>query len=102
LNKVVHFYVYESMDEREQVRAAAAKNAQWSAYVDAGRQYMQKQESRIMLEATQLYAATDSPGAAAFKPPAAAIGAGMYEFRQYMLHPGYGSVPKLIKAFEEG
>ena len=26
----------------------------------------------------------------------------MYELRQYQLHPGYGSVPKLIEAFAKG
>ncbi|GBF99804.1 hypothetical protein Rsub_12557 [Raphidocelis subcapitata] len=101
LNVVTHLYAYESMAAREAARAAAAKDAQWVAYVDAGRQYMQKQASRIMLEATGLYAATGAPGAAAFAPPSGA-GPGMYELRQYQLHPGYGSVPKLLKAFEEG
>lgn len=54
-----------------------------------------------MIEAIQLYAAAGSSGAAAFRSPQGG-GPGMYEFRQYQLHPGYGSVPKLIKAFEEG
>lgn len=101
LNKVTHFYTYDSMEQRDEIRAAAARNADWSAYVDAGRQYMQKQESRIMVESTQLYTATGSPGAAAFKPLGGAV-RGMYELRQYQLHPGYGSVPKLLKAFEDG
>jgi hypothetical protein len=142
LNKATHLYVYESMGQREAVRAAAQASREWTDYVDAGRQYMQKQvrasvvwggcwwvgmagaepetvakspsdsppplpspppppqESRIMLEAAQLYAATGTPGAAAFAPPPGP--AGMYELRQYQLHPGYGSVPKLLKAFEEG
>jgi hypothetical protein len=148
LNVVTHLYAYESMAAREVARAAAAKDAQWVAYVDAGRQHMQKQvgrarrggaggrrharrcgrgglvrswepggvlprakasmapgvpplqASRIMLEATGLYTATGAPGAAAFVAPSGAPG--MYELRQYQLHPGYGSVPKLLKAFEEG
>jgi hypothetical protein len=61
-----------------------------------------------MVEATKLYDATGAPGAAAFAPAAASSSGGsggatgMYELRQYQLHPGYGSVPKLLKAFEEG
>ena len=43
LNKVVHFYAYESMGAREAARAAAAANADWAAYVDAGRHHLQKQ-----------------------------------------------------------
>lgn len=54
-----------------------------------------------MVEATGLYAATGAPGAAAFAPPPGAS-RGLYELRQYQLHPGYGSVPKLIAAFTEG
>ncbi|KAI8464487.1 MAG: hypothetical protein J3K34DRAFT_440321 [Monoraphidium minutum] len=101
LNKVVHLYAYDSMAQRAEMRAAAAANKEWTAYVDAGRQYMTKQESRIMVEAAALYAATGASGAAAFAPPAGG-GPGLYELRQYQLHPGYGSVPKLLKAFEEG
>lgn len=26
----------------------------------------------------------------------------MYELRQYQLHPGYGSVPKLVETFAKG
>jgi len=26
----------------------------------------------------------------------------VYEFRQYQLNPGYGSVPKLVAAFADG
>jgi hypothetical protein len=26
----------------------------------------------------------------------------VYELRQYQLHPGYGSVPKLLAAFADG
>lgn len=45
LNKVTHFYSYESMMEREAARKVAAQDPQWAAYVDAGRNYMQKQVS---------------------------------------------------------
>jgi hypothetical protein len=43
LNKVAHFYSYESMAHREEVRSAAARNQAWSAYVDIGRKFMVKQ-----------------------------------------------------------
>ena len=54
-----------------------------------------------MLEAPGIFAATGAPGAAAFQSPAG-VSPGLYEWRQYQLHPGYGSVPKLLRAFEEG
>lgn len=113
LNRVVHLYAYESLAAREEMSAAAAASAEWQAYIDAARPHVQRQESRVMVEARALYAAVGAPGAAAFKAPtpaaAAASGSGaaaprpaLYELRQYQLHPGYGSVPKLLRAFEEG
>ena len=54
-----------------------------------------------MVLLTGLYQAVGAGGAAAFMPPQVDT-PGMYEWRQYQLHPGYGSVPKLLKAFEEG
>jgi hypothetical protein len=55
-----------------------------------------------MLENQVIYSATGAPGAASFAPPSGGDGPGLYEWRQYQLSPGYGSVPKLLKAFEEG
>ena len=43
LNKVTHFYSYNDMAQREAVRAAAAREQEWAAYVDAGRDFIQKQ-----------------------------------------------------------
>ena len=43
LNKVTHFYAYESMAQREALRLAAARSQEWVAYVDAGRKFMSKQ-----------------------------------------------------------
>jgi hypothetical protein len=54
-----------------------------------------------MVEATKVYDATGAPGAARFALPVDCA-SGMYELRQYQLHPGYGSVPKLLEAFEQG
>lgn len=85
-----------------------------------------------MVEAAGVYAALGHKGAAAFRSPPQALpnmpvrpagvmhawrrntpGCGapsapprrlpqVYEWRQYQLHPGYGSVPKLLAAFADG
>lgn len=59
-----------------------------------------------MLEAQHVYAATGAGPAAAFQPPAAQQQQeqrqAVYEMRTYLMHPGYGSVPKLLEAFAEG
>jgi hypothetical protein len=34
--------------------------------------------------------------------PSNAVVLQVYEYRQYQLHPGYGSVPKLLAAFADG
>ncbi len=57
-----------------------------------------------MLEATRVYEAVGITSAASFQPPPSPPGAvkPLYELRQYQLHPGYGSVPKLLDAFSVG
>eukprot|EP00775_Hariotina_reticulata_P015155 gene15155-biopygen1975 len=137
------------LEQREELRAAAAKNFQWQAFIDASRPHVAKQawvtcaavgpshrpaalaanydaaaagvataasdiallllllllrqESRIMVEAGSIYSAVGRSGAAAFRsPPQTLPNTPVYEFRQYQLHPGYGSVPKLMAAFADG
>ncbi|WIA12449.1 hypothetical protein OEZ85_012484 [Tetradesmus obliquus] len=103
LNEVTHFYHYKDLEQREAVRAAAAKDAQWQAFIDASRPHVAKQESRIMVESAAVYEALGKPGAAAFRsPPQTLPNNPVYEYRQYQLHPGYGSVPKLLAAFADG
>lgn len=66
------------------------------------------QESKIMVESQQVYSALGMPPSAArFRPPqaATATAAGakpVYELRSYQLHPGYGTVPKVLEAFAQG
>lgn len=59
-----------------------------------------------MLEAQKVYEATGCSPAASFQPPTATAQhvnrQPVYELRQYLMHPGYGSVPKLLEAFAEG
>eukprot|EP00879_Flechtneria_rotunda_P023623 GHRR01024994.1.p1 GENE.GHRR01024994.1~~GHRR01024994.1.p1 ORF type:complete len:220 (+),score=50.15 GHRR01024994.1:747-1406(+) len=103
LNKVTHIYQYTDVEQRESTRAVAATNSQWQAFIDASRPHVAKQESRIMLEATGVYKALGLDGAAAYKSPHQTLpNKPVYEFRQYQLRPGYGSVPKLLAAFEQG
>ncbi|KAF6240403.1 hypothetical protein COO60DRAFT_1709046 [Scenedesmus sp. NREL 46B-D3] len=103
LNTVTHFYHYEDLEQREAVRCAAAKNVQWQAFIDASRPHVAKQQSRIMVESAAVYDALGKPGAASFRSPAQTLpNTPVYEMRQYQLHPGYGSVPKLLAAFADG
>jgi hypothetical protein len=61
-----------------------------------------------MVEAASVYDRLGQGPAASFHAPAPAAGAerprqqAIYEMRTYLLHPGYGSVPKLLEAFREG
>jgi hypothetical protein len=71
------------------------------------------QTSKIMLEAAPVYHALQLPPTrhfaapppppqpdadTALQPPSKPI----YELRSYQLHPGYGSVPKLVETFAKG
>lgn len=66
LNRVVHLYAYESLEARDAARAAAARHQGWQRYIDAARPHVQRQASRIMVEAAGVYAAVGAPGAAGF------------------------------------
>jgi len=103
LNKITHFYHYKDLAQRDAVRQAAGSNPQWQAYISSVRPHVLAQESSIMSEAWGVYSATSSSGAAGFRAPAhTGATPPVYELRQYQLHPGYGSVPKLLAAFQEG
>ncbi|KAF8071348.1 NIPSNAP3A [Scenedesmus sp. PABB004] len=107
LNTVTHLYHYKDLAQREAVRAAAARDVGWQEFIDESRPHVARQSSRIMLESAPVYAALGLPGAAGFASPrgpagAAPEGSPVYELRQYQLHPGYGSVPKLLAAFADG
>ena len=53
LNKVTHFYAYDNVAAREAMRKAAARDARWVAYVDAGRKHMIKQVKQGGTEGVQ-------------------------------------------------
>lgn len=107
LNRVVHLYHYNDFDERDSTRRAAAQDPQWKQYVHDSRNFVAHQESSVYLPAVPvLHAAharpihsvlqsSSSPRPPLWPPP-------MYELRTYQLSPGYGSVPKLIQAFQKG
>ena len=106
LNRVIHLYHYNDFDQRDATRKTAANTPAWSSeFIPKSREYVAHQESSIYLPAVPvLEAANSTPvqniankwSATPGTPPA------MYELRQYQLHPGYGSVPKLIEAFKKG
>ncbi|KAL6755198.1 hypothetical protein V8C86DRAFT_2682474 [Haematococcus lacustris] len=103
LQKLTHFYAYKDFDERDAVRGAAAGHSGWRQYVQKSRPLVSHQTNKIMLEAGAVYQALGLPPAAQYKPPAnTAHTKVMYELRSYQLHPGYGSVPKLVQAFAQG
>jgi hypothetical protein len=43
LNRVTHLYAYADMAERAAVRAAAARDPAWAAYIAASRPFVHKQ-----------------------------------------------------------
>lgn len=103
LNKVVHFYAYEDFDRRHAARKAIAKHPEWQSFLAESRKHvLGPQESKCMREATQVYEALQLPPTASFVSPSASTGPGMYEVREYLLHPGYGSVPKVLESFKQG
>ncbi|MEW5308020.1 MAG: hypothetical protein WDW38_000011 [Sanguina aurantia] len=71
LLKVTHLYGYKDFDERDEVRAVAAANPEWTAYVKHSRQFISHQESKIMLQAAPVYAALGMPPTQAFVSPTA-------------------------------
>jgi hypothetical protein len=107
LNRVIHFYHYDDFDQRDLVRRAAASTPAWSSeFIPKSRKYVSHQESTIYVPAVPVLEAAQSTPVqnTANKWPAPQPGTppAMYELRQYQLHPGYGSVPKLIEAFKKG
>lgn len=51
VNQLVHMWAYDSMGERERLRAELWQNAEWLAYVDALRQrgWLLHQSNRILI-----------------------------------------------------
>ncbi|EFJ42285.1 hypothetical protein VOLCADRAFT_107330 [Volvox carteri f. nagariensis] len=103
LHRVTHLYAYSSFEQRDEVRAHAAQDARWKKFIELSRPHVQYQENRVMLEARPIYEALELPPTALFSsPPTAGPAKVVYEMRSYQLHPGYGSVPKLVEAFSAG
>ena len=104
LNRVLHFYHYDDFDQRDAARRAAAKTPAWSEkFLPTSRQWVSHQESSIFLPAVPVL---EAAGSVPIQQVASQLERGtapaLYELRQYNLHPGYGSVPKLIEAFRKG
>jgi len=88
LNQVVHLWEYENFDHRTRVRAAVAKDKAWNTkFLSRSRPMLQHQESMVLV-------------AADFWPFTAPMGTGIYELRNYRLHPG--KVPEWLEHFKVG
>eukprot|EP00892_Ulva_mutabilis_P011645 jgi/Ulvmu1/8853/UM049_0035.1 len=102
LNRTVHMYAYADMNERERTRKAMLDRAQWCDFLSRSRPYViGPQVSFIMREAAPIYEALNMKATKDFEMPDDGI-KGMYEIRQYQLHPGYGTVPKVVDELVAG
>ena len=84
LNQIIHVWPYESLDERDRVRAEAGKDPNWPPPVH---EYIDVMTSEIMIP---------FPSSPELKP--AKLGP-IYEMRSYMLKAG--AVPTLRRLWEE-
>eukprot|EP00899_Mesostigma_viride_P007460 jgi/Mesvir1/16715/Mv15106-RA.1 len=102
LNKVTHMYAFDSMTQRDQVRAALAGHDGWQQqYINAVRPHVAAQESKIMMEMGDCLAVAGSPGVRNYQPKPSPS-PGLYEFRTYQLLPGHDMVPKVRELFSAG
>lgn len=68
LNVVHHFYAYASVEERARVRRTLASDQAWQQeYIDKTRPFVAHQESTLLLEAADVYAAAAIPSAVSFQ-----------------------------------
>ena len=83
LNRIMHFWPYENLAERDRIRAEAAQPGKWPP---EGEELIVAQENKIL---------TPAP----FSPPLRPGKYGnFYEIRTYTLKPG--TLPKLLQAWE--
>jgi len=100
LNAVHHVYHWESVSQRSEHRARAAENADWAAYVSAGKQYLRTQEATLFRSTSAVLDAAKAASLEEFSPEPA--DAAVYELRTYRLKLGYDTVPKFLEAFAQG
>jgi len=83
LNRIIHMWPYENLQERDKIRAEAASPGQWPPH---GEELIITQESKII---------TPAP----FSPPLRAAKLGnVYEIRTYTIKPG--QMANVVKAWE--
>lgn len=51
LNKVVHIWAYDSLDDRLAKRELLARHPKWPAYLDANLPLIEEQENRVLVPA---------------------------------------------------
>jgi len=52
LNKVVHIWAFDSLDDRQRRRASLAQHPRWPAYLAANLPLIEAQENRILIPAS--------------------------------------------------
>lgn len=52
LNKVVHIWGYDSLDDRAERRTRLAEHPGWPAYLDANLALIEEQENRVLIPAS--------------------------------------------------
>jgi len=103
LNTVTHFYYYKDLEEREAIRAASKKNAQWLQFIAASKPMVVQQRNRILTEAAAIYTALGQHASAAgfTSPQQSTPHTPVYELRQYQLQPGCHPVSRVVGAVAE-
>jgi len=102
LNRVHHLYHYSDYNTRDKVRAAAAANEGWNAYLAKVKPAMVSQQSSAFIEASTVLSSCSLPGALEWKPPAESPLKVAYEMRVYQLQLGYNRVPDFLKLYGGG
>jgi len=102
LNRVHHLYHYSDYDTRDKIRAAAAANEGWNAYLAKVKPAMVSQQSSAFIEASSVLSACSLPNALDFKPPSESPLKVAYEMRVYQLQLGYNRVPDFLKLYGKG
>lgn len=106
LNRVIHFYSYKDLAERDAARMGAAADEQWQQeYLARSRLTVAHQTSHIMTAALPVLEAAGAVQPSNFKSgPRASPGQPpvVYEMRNYQLGHGWAPVPTINEAFAKG
>ena len=103
LSRFIHLYHYDDFSQRDEVRARAAQDDRWKQYLSMAKPLMQTQENAIFIPATEVMEAAGSHSIQQYlNVSSSKSNAGMVELRMYQLHPGYDTIPSIVKEFSQG